>query len=96
MRSEKRTETEMGEVIQEAIRAAKEYRKSPTPENKREYDRLFEKIYKHFYGKVYGIIRSQKQKGMSSNSPTLSSWRFGKNFIHFNELKAKGETDYGK
>ena len=71
MRSEKRTETEMGEVIQEAIRAAKEYRKSPTPENKREYDRLFEKIYKHFYGKVYGIIRSLETEGDVEQLPDV-------------------------
>lgn len=49
----------VGEVIQEAIRAAKEYKERPTEENQRKYDPLFAEIYKYFYPKVYGMVKAK-------------------------------------
>lgn len=57
MCSKRKTEKEIGKAIQEAIRAARKYKKRKTQENQSEYDERFATIYKYFYRQVYGIVR---------------------------------------
>ena len=58
MQKEQMTEIEKGKAIQDAIRAAKAWRKRPTLKNLEKYNLIFENLYKFFYNGVYGMIQS--------------------------------------
>jgi DNA-directed RNA polymerase specialized sigma24 family protein len=53
------TEIDVEALVQKAIRAAKAWRKRPTPKNRERYDRLFAEIYTYFYPRVAGMVKSQ-------------------------------------